>query len=86
MEEEKVIKILVLSTNEYVISEISEVYAELGEPNCKLVNPYKIDNGSLSKWNLEYTDQSEMMIHSDKILTLVDPNEKYLTMYLGLTQ
>jgi hypothetical protein len=86
MEEEKVIKILVLSTNEYVISEISEVYAELGEPNCKLANPYKIDNGSLSKWNLEYTDQSEMMIHSDKILTLVDPNEKYLTMYLGLTQ
>jgi len=86
MEEKKVIKVLLLSANEYVISEISEVYAELGEPNCKLVNPYKIDNGSLSKWNVEYTDQNEMMIHSDKILTLVDPNEKYLTMYLELIQ
>jgi len=42
MEEEvKAIKMLVLSTNELIISEISEVAAEFGDPNCRLVNPYK---------------------------------------------
>jgi len=86
MEQEKVIKILLLSTNELIVSEISEVPAEFGDPNCKLTNPYKIEGETLSHWMREYTDQSEMMIHSDKILTLVDPNEKFLEMYLGLTQ
>jgi len=75
-----------LSTNELIISEITEVPAEFGDPNCKLVKPYKIKGEKLSEWMREYTDQSEMMIHSDKILTLVDPNEKLLEMYLGLTQ
>jgi hypothetical protein len=85
MEDQRIIKILLLSTNELVISEIAEIYAELGEPNCKLINPYSVVGDSLSEWMRSYTDQSEMMIHSDKILTLVDPNEKYLNMYLGLT-
>ena len=42
MNEEKVIKILLLSTNEVIISEITEVAAEFGDPNCKLTKPYKI--------------------------------------------
>lgn len=84
MDEEKVIKVLLLSTNELLVSEISEVPAEFGDPNCKLTNPYKIEGESLSEWMREYTDQNDMMIHSDKILTLVDPNEKLLNMYLGL--
>lgn len=84
-EETKVIKVLLLSTNELIISEISEVMAEFGDPNCKLTNPYSIEGDKLSEWMVSYTDQTEMMIHSDKILTLVDPNEKYLNMYLGLT-
>lgn len=84
-EETKVIKVLLLSTNELIISEISEVMAEFGDPNCKLTNPYSIEGDTLSEWMVSYTDQTEMMIHSDKILTLVDPNEKYLNMYLGLT-
>lgn len=84
MENEMMTKILLLSTNEYVISQISEVYAELGDPNCKLTKPYKIVSGELVPWMGDYTDQSEMMISSDKILTLVDPNEDYLEMYQEL--
>jgi len=80
------IKVLLLSTNEYVISEIVEVYAELGDPNCKLINPYKIDGDKLVSWIGDYTDQTEVMISSEKILTLVDPNEKYLTMYQEVIQ
>lgn len=81
MENETMIKVLLLLTNEYVISKIAEVYAEIGDPNCKLINPHKIVSGELVPWIGDYTDQNEVMISSDKILTLVDPNEKYLNMY-----
>ncbi len=81
--EDQVIKILLLSTNEYIISEISEVPAEFGDPNCKLTNPCYID--TMNKWLGEYTNQKEMMIHSDKIITIIDPNEEYLKKYIDAT-
>ena len=81
--EDQVIKILLLSTKEYIISEISEVPAEFGDPNCKLTNPCYID--TMNKWLGEYTNQKEMMIHSDKIITIIDPNEEYLKKYIDAT-
>ena len=81
--EDKMIKILLLSTKEYIISEISEVPAEFGDPNCKLTNPCYTD--SMNKWLGEYTNQKEMMIHSDKIITIIDPNEEYLKKYIDAT-
>ena len=81
--EDKIVKILLLSTNEYIISEISEVPAEFGDPNCKLTNPCYTD--SMDRWLGEYTNQKEMMIHSDKIITIIDPNEEYLKKYTDAT-
>ena len=81
--EDQVIKILLLSTNEYIISEISEVPAEFGDPNCKLTNPRYTD--TMERWCSKYTDQKEMMIHSDKIMTIIDPNEEYLKKYIDAT-
>ena len=81
--EDQVIKILLLSTNEYIISEISEVPAEFGDPNCKLTNPCYTD--SMDRWLGEYTNQKEMMIHSDKIITIIDPNKEYLKKYIDAT-
>ena len=81
--EDQVIKILLLSTNEYIISEISEVPAEFGDPNCKLTNPCYTD--SMDRWLGEYTNQKEMMIHSDKIITIIDPNKEYLKKYIDTT-
>ena len=81
--EDKIVKILLLSTNEYIISEISEVPAEFGDPNCKLTNPCYTD--SMNRWLGEYTNQKEMMIHSDKIITIIDPNEEYLKKYIDAT-
>ena len=81
--EDQVIRILLLSTNEYIISEISEVPAEFGDPNCKLTNPRYTD--TMNKWLGEYTNQKEMMIHSDKIITIIDPNEEYLKKYIDAT-
>ena len=81
--EDKIVKILLLSTNEYIISEISEVPAEFGDPNCKLTNPRYTD--TMNKWLGEYTNQKEMMIHSDKIITIIDPNKEYLKKYIDAT-
>ena len=47
MDEEKVIKVLLLSNQEIVVSEIEEVASEIGDPNCKLTKPYKIVEGDL---------------------------------------
>ena len=47
MEETKVIKVLLLSSQEIVVSEIEEIAAEFGDPNCKLTKPYKIEGGAL---------------------------------------
>jgi len=83
MNEEKTIKILLLSNKDYVISQIEEVSAELGDPNCKLINPCYTD--TMDKWLGEYTNQKEMMIHSDKIITIIDPNKEYLKKYIDAT-
>jgi hypothetical protein len=83
--ENKTVKCLLLKVDTVVISEIREVGADIGEPDCKLVNPYEIDDeGNLSRWP-EVTDQTEIMIHSDSILTLVDPKVEIVQKYLELT-
>ena len=81
MEDQRMIKILLLSTNQLIISQIEEVGAEIGDPNCRLIKPHVIDGDNMTPWMSECTTQDTMMIYSDKILTLVDPNEKYLNMY-----
>ena len=76
------VKILCLTTNQILISQIEEVTSELGEPDCKLTEPFVIcDDGTLSPWLLEYTNQNDFMISSDKLLTIADPNSKLKTKY-----
>tara|TARA_R100000808_G_C2013913_1_gene65240 strand:- start:186 stop:449 length:264 start_codon:yes stop_codon:yes gene_type:complete len=76
------LKILILVNNQTVISEIEEVQSELGEPDCKLTEPFTInEDGTLSPWLLDITNQNTFMISSDKILTLVDPNSKLIKKY-----
>lgn len=80
---EKQIKVLLLSTNERLISEIVEVGADIGEPDCKLINPHEIWEGyNLIPWMMDDTDQIEFMISSDKIITIADPKKDLLDKYL----
>ena len=82
---EKKIKCLLLKVDTVIITEIIEVGSELGEPDCKLINPYEIDSEkNLTPWP-EFTDQTELMIHSDSILTIVDAKEEIVEKYLKLT-
>ncbi len=65
-----------------MISQIDEVTSELGEPDCKLTEPFVInDDGTLSPWLLDITTQNTFMISSDKILTLVQPNSRLVKKY-----
>ena len=81
----KTIKCLLLKVDTVIVTEIEEIYAELGDPNCKLINPYEFtDEKKLIPWP-EVTNQKEMMIHSDSILTIVDPSNDIIKQYLELT-
>jgi len=59
-----------------LIAEIDEVLADIGQPDCKLINPCIIVDGKLSRWLSDLTINKEMFMSSDKILTLVDPTPK----------
>ena len=78
------IKCLLLKNDTVLITEIIEVGSELGEPDCKLVNPFKVVDNRLQPW-LDFTDQTELMIHSDSILTMVQPDKDQLDKYQTLT-
>ena len=75
------IQVLILTNNIILISEIDEVLADIGQPDCKLINPCVITDGKVSKWMSELTPNTQMFMSSDKILTLVDPSEHILEEY-----
>ena len=86
-ETQRVIQILILTNRLNIITEIEEVLVDFGEPNCRLTKPYLIsEDGSLSSWLKSFTNDTEIMISSDKILTLVEPNGKLLDEYLEITK
>tara|TARA_R110002074_G_scaffold43440_3_gene113295 strand:- start:501 stop:740 length:240 start_codon:yes stop_codon:yes gene_type:complete len=74
------IKVILLTNSERIISEIDEVGSEIGEPDCKLIKPYDVRD--LVAWMGEHTDQNEFMISSDKIITMADPKPDLLKNYL----
>ena len=84
---DQIIKCLLLKNGDLLISQIMEVDTELGGPDCKMIKPYKMvkeDNEyKLETW-LYFTSQSELMIHSDSILTIVTPTPAILSEYVDL--
>ena len=73
---------IVITTGINLIAQIQEVTTDLGEPDCKLIEPYVVTgNDTVEPWLLNITNQNEVMISSDKILTLVDPKTSLLAKY-----
>ena len=88
---EKTIKVLELMNNHLLISQIEEVAAvDIGQPDCKLVNPFIINTESgqtiLEPYLNSVTRDEAFMMGSDKILTLVEPTPTLLEKYLNLTK
>ena len=68
--------------NLILVSQIEEAPSELGEPDCRLTEPFVLgENDTLSPWLVDRTNQNVFMISSDKILTLTDPKPTLLEKY-----
>jgi len=80
------VQVLFLTNQMILIAEIDEVLADIGQPDCKLINPCVITDGKLSRWLSDLTINKEMFMSSDKILTLVDPTPKLLNDYIQLVR
>ena len=82
---EQEIKIIVLVNGDLLISAVEEVAAlDIGDPNCKMISPYKIVGKEMTPWLGDVTDDVDIMICSDKILTLVEPHKSLVDSYLKL--
>ena len=94
---DKVIKVIALMNKEVLVSQIEEVGADIGEPDCKLVKPFRVNTSeekitiqegvvTLAPWMNAFTRDDEFMISSDKIITLAEPTPTLLEKYLDLTK
>ena len=85
---DQIIKIVHLTTNQILITELAEVAAVVpGEPDCKMINPFTIkEDQTLEPWLLNVTKDDIFMISSDKILTLAEPTPTLLEKYIDLTK
>tara|TARA_E500000305_G_scaffold95847_1_gene85552 strand:- start:1512 stop:1739 length:228 start_codon:yes stop_codon:yes gene_type:complete len=73
--------------NQVLITKIEESPSELGEPDCRLVNPYLVSkNKTIEPLFIEYTGQKTFMIHSDKIFTITEPNSELIDKYNKITE
>ena len=82
---EQEIKIIVLVSGDTLISAVEEVAAlDIGDPNCKMISPYRIVGKEMSPWLGDLTDDVDIMICSDKILSLVEPHKSLVDSYLKL--
>jgi len=88
---EKAIKIIVLMNSQILISQIEEIGADIGEPDCKLVKPFFVKepqiegpSRTLEPFLMGITKQDTFMMSSDKILTLADPTPTLLEKYEDL--
>lgn len=87
------LKVIVLLNNIILLGEIEEVPSELGEPDCKIISPFIIKDPEISglgftleSWLCDHTNQNEFMIHSDKILTICDPNQNLIEKYSKMNE
>lgn len=82
------LKLLVLTNNQMLLTQIEEVSSELGQPDCKLIEPFQINQSDLTlyPWLVDLSPQNTFMIHSDKILTITEPNSKLIEKYESLVK
>ena len=81
----KAIKCILVEVDKVLISEVEEIDAELGNPNCKLTNPVVFESLEKMKPLVKASNDSIFMIRSEDILTIADPSPEVIKKYLELT-
>mgnify|MGYP001989198050 CR=1 FL=1 len=80
------VKLLILQ-NLILLTQIAEVGGDIGEPDCELTEPFVVAaDGTLSPWLVNLSNQNTFRIHSDKILTIVEPSGTLLDKYVDLVK
>jgi len=83
---DKVVKCVLIDTDNVLITEIIEMDAEIGNPNCKLINPLLFNSvDDMKPWKSDITNQTEFMIRAEDILTIADPTGTVIDKYIELT-
>jgi hypothetical protein len=87
------VQCLLFQNDLVVIAEVIEVMSEIGDPDCKLVKPFRIlgrheapdmtHEERIQPW-LDFTEQSDIMVRSSDILTFVEPAPQLLAHYMTL--
>jgi len=77
--------VLSLLNNQILITQIEEIGADIGEPDCKLIKPFVVKSDlTLEPFLCGYTKEDTFMMSSDKILTLANPTPTLLEKYEDL--
>ena len=79
------IKCILVDVDHVLISQVEEVDAELGNPNCKLTNPVVFESLEKMKPLVEASKDTVFMIRSEDILTIADPTAEVIAKYKELT-
>ena len=75
------IKCILVDVDHVLISQVEEVDAELGDPNCKLTNPVVFESLEKMKPLVEASKDTVFMIRSEDILTIADPTSEVIAKY-----
>ena len=81
----KEIKCILVDVDKILISEVEEIDAEIGNPNCKLTNPVVFESLERMKPLVEASNDTVFMIRSEDILTIADPTSEVIAKYKELT-
>ena len=80
-------KVLVMQNNLILLTQIEESGGDIGEPDCKLTEPFVVNSDlTLSPWLVNITNQNTFMVHSDKILTITEPSGTLIDKYSDLVK
>jgi len=80
------VKCLLVDVDNVLISEVEEVTSEIGDPDCKLIKPYRFYGvDKMEPW-IQASNQTEYMIRSSDVLTIADPSPEVVEAYLKLTE
>jgi hypothetical protein len=81
------VKLVFFPNNLMLITQIEEVVPEdIGQPDCRLIEPFLITGDFLEPWLISYSNQNTFMMHSDKFLTIAEPNPVLLKKYKELVK
>lgn len=75
--------LIILRSGIHLISKVEQLEEE---PNCHLQDPYLIrDDGTLEPWP-SYTDDTDILLYSDTLATIVNASSSMKTKYKTVTK